>query len=196
MPAVSTSTSLRSPTSSGMSIASRVVPATSETITRSSPRKRFTSEDLPTFGRPITARRIVSVSGFDLALREQLHDAVEQVARAEPLGGRDGHRVTEPEAVEVGGEREVGDAVALVGRDDRGQRRAAQQVGHLLVPGPDAGFGVDDEHRDLRVGDPGPRLIADRARERVLVLEVHAAGVDEREACGRSTRSRAPCGRA
>ena len=33
----------------------------SETITRSKPRKRLTSEDLPTFGRPITASRIASV---------------------------------------------------------------------------------------------------------------------------------------
>ena len=40
-----------------VSIASRVVPARSETITRSSPAKRLTSEDLPTFGRPMTARR-------------------------------------------------------------------------------------------------------------------------------------------
>ena len=43
----------RPSTSSGRSIASRVVPATSETITRSEPRKRLTSDDLPTFGRPI-----------------------------------------------------------------------------------------------------------------------------------------------
>ena len=56
-PAVSTTTTGSPSTSIGRSIASRVVPATSETITRSEPRKRLTSEDLPTFGRPITARR-------------------------------------------------------------------------------------------------------------------------------------------
>ena len=44
-------------------IASRVVPASSETITRSEPTNRLTSEDLPTFGRPITARRTTSSSG-------------------------------------------------------------------------------------------------------------------------------------
>ena len=38
-------------------MASRVVPALSDTITRSSPRNLLTSEDLPTFGRPITASR-------------------------------------------------------------------------------------------------------------------------------------------
>ena len=62
MPAVSTIVIRRSPTSSCMSIGSRVVPASSETITRCSPRKRLTSEDLPTLGRPITARRMLSCS--------------------------------------------------------------------------------------------------------------------------------------
>ena len=83
--------------------------------------------------------------------------------------------------MEVGGERQLGDAVALVGRDDARQRRAAQQVGELLVPGPHPGACIDDEHRDLRFGEPGACLIADRAREGVLVLEVHTAGVDQRE---------------
>jgi hypothetical protein len=62
MPAVSTS-SIRCPsTSIGVSMASRVVPASGETITRSRPRKAFTSDDLPTFGRPMTARRTTSSS--------------------------------------------------------------------------------------------------------------------------------------
>ena len=43
-----------------VSIESRVVPATSVTITRSSPSSRFTSEDFPTFGRPISATRVAS----------------------------------------------------------------------------------------------------------------------------------------
>ena len=45
-----------------VSIASRVVPATRQTITRSQPRNALTSDDLPTFGRPITARRTTSSS--------------------------------------------------------------------------------------------------------------------------------------
>ena len=43
-----------------VSIASRVVPGTSETITRSCPRSAFSSDDLPTFGRPRIATRIAS----------------------------------------------------------------------------------------------------------------------------------------
>ena len=54
---------------------------------------------------------------------QQLDDAVEQIARAEALRRGDGHRLAEPEPVELGGERHLGDAVALVGRDDRRQRR-------------------------------------------------------------------------
>jgi hypothetical protein len=72
MPAVSTRRRRRPPvpaddvswvsTSSSMSIASRVVPATSETITRSWPRNALTSDDLPTFGRPMMASRTRSSS--------------------------------------------------------------------------------------------------------------------------------------
>ena len=73
-------------------------------------------------------------------------DAVEQVAGAEALRGRDGHRVAEAERVELGRQREVADGVDLVGRDDDGQSGAPQQVGHLLVAGPQPGLRVDDEH--------------------------------------------------
>ena len=41
-----------------VSTESRVVPGIGETITRSSPTRRFTSEDLPTFGRPTIAIRV------------------------------------------------------------------------------------------------------------------------------------------
>src|SRR5829696_5214599 len=57
-PAVSTRMTGRPSTSSSVSIASRVVPARSETITRSEPRKALTSEDFPALGRPITATRV------------------------------------------------------------------------------------------------------------------------------------------
>ncbi len=53
---------------------------------------------------------------------KQLDDPVEQVARAEALGGGDGERLAEAEAMELGGERQLGDAVALVRRHDHRQR--------------------------------------------------------------------------
>ena len=63
-----------------------------------------------------------------VALGQQLDEPVEQVARAQALRGGDGHRVAEPEAVEVVGERDVARLVDLVGGDDDGQPAAAQDV--------------------------------------------------------------------
>ena len=48
-------------------------------------------------------------------------------------------------------------------------------------PGPQPGARVDDEQRDLGVGQRGARLVLDRDGERVVVAEVDAAGVDQRE---------------
>ena len=72
--------------------------------------------------------------------------------------------------------------VDLVGGDDDRQVAAAQDVGDLLVARAQAGAGVDHEQRDLRVGQRGARLVLDRDRQRIVVVEVHAAGVDQREA--------------
>src|SRR6476646_2691166 len=55
MPAVSIRTISLRPHSSVVSTASRVVPGTSDTIARSSPRRLLRSDDLPTFGRPTKA---------------------------------------------------------------------------------------------------------------------------------------------
>ena len=46
-----------------ISTASRVVPAMSETMHRFSPATRFTKEDLPTLGLPMTATLMTSPSG-------------------------------------------------------------------------------------------------------------------------------------
>ena len=184
MPAVSTSSSVRPSTSIGVSIASRVVPATAETITRSRPRKALTRLDLPTFGRPITASRTMSSSSSASSSSSgtQLDEAVEQVAGAEPLRGGDRQRLAEAEAVEVGDEREVVRRVDLVRGDDDRQLPAAQDLRDLLVARPHPRARVDHEQRDLGVGDRLARLVLDRDGQRVLVVEVDAAGVDQRAA--------------
>src|SRR3954452_23899853 len=129
------------------------------------------------------ADEVVVLLGRLLLGGQQLDDPVEEVARAEALGGRDRQRLAEAERVELGGGRDVGGGVGLVGRDDhRAAAPAAQQVGELLVARAQAAAGVDDEHRDLRVGERRLGLLADRARDRVGIEEVHAARVDEREA--------------
>ena len=179
---MSTRTTGRPSTSSSVSIASRVVPARSETITRSEPRKALTSEDLPALGRPITATRAALVLlGGRGALAEQLDDAVEQVAAAEAVGGRDRLRLAEAELVELGGQVLVLGPVDLVGGDQDRDLGAAQGLRQLGVAGADAGAGVDDEQHDVGLGDPDPRLALDVAGQLVLVGEVDAAGVEQLE---------------
>ena len=62
IPAVSIKRYLPSLFSKKLSTASRVVPAISLTMTRSSPRMRLTREDFPTFGLPMTATLMTSSS--------------------------------------------------------------------------------------------------------------------------------------
>ena len=70
---MSTSVTGRPSNSIWVSIESRVVPATSVTITRSSPSSLFTSDDLPAFGRPITASRtVVSATSVDSGTRSAI----------------------------------------------------------------------------------------------------------------------------
>ena len=113
-----------------------------------------------------------------------------------PCAAETAHRLAEPEAVEVVGERDVARLVDLVGGDDDGQPAAAQDVRDLLVAGAHARARVDDEQRDLGVGERLARLVLDRDGQRVLVAEVDAAGVDQREAAPVPVGRRAPCGRA
>ena len=92
-----------SPRCSTVSIASRVVPGTSETITRSRPTSRLRSDDLPTFGRPRIATRIASVPiATSLVPGQARDDLVEQVAGAVTVQARERPRVAEPEPVEDG----------------------------------------------------------------------------------------------
>src|SRR5581483_7179559 len=96
MPAVSTSTNVSPPRRSTVSIASRVVPGMSETITRSWPSRALSRPDLPTFGRPRMATPIASAPAG-----EARDDLVQQVARPVTVHGRDRHGLAEPQPVEL-----------------------------------------------------------------------------------------------
>ncbi len=182
-PAVSISVTLRSPTLSGVSIASRVVPASSETITRSSPRKRLTSEDLPTFGRPITARRIASVVGLGLAppgssstIRSS-RSPVPSPCAAETASGS-----PRPRRWNSAAQRDLRDGVALVGRDDARQRRSGA-AGRPAPRRPGARPARASTTSTATCASASPARACSRIErgQRVLVAEVHAAGVDQRE---------------
>ena len=56
-----------------------------------------------------------------------------------------------------------------------------QQVRHVEVARADPGASVDDQHRDVGVGQRGARLLLDLPGEVVALVEVDAAGVDQRQ---------------
>ena len=83
-------------------MASRVVPAMSETMTRSSPRMRLMREDLPTLGLPMTATLMTSLLLFLLLLRGEVVNAgVQQVAGAVAVDGGDGDGVAQAQVIEL-----------------------------------------------------------------------------------------------
>ena len=153
-PAVSTRTNVCSPRRSTVSIASRVVPGCSETITRSSPSRALRRLDLPTFGRPRIATRIASSPGLGRSAPGQARDdRVEQVARAVAVDGRDRDRVAEAEPVELERLRLAPRLVDLVRDQEDRLARVAEDRRQLLVAGRDPGPGVDDEEDEVGLGD-------------------------------------------
>jgi hypothetical protein len=84
--------------------------------------------------------------------------------------------------VEVVRQHEVLRRVDLVRRHHHGQRAAPEDGRDLLVAGAQAGARVDHQHGRLGVRERLARLVLDRDRERVFGLEVHPAGVDQRQA--------------
>ena len=167
-----------------MSIASRVVPAMSETITRSSPSSAFTSDDLPTFGRPITARRRRRRPPRPRRdVGQVLGDASSRSPAAEPLRGRHRDRVAQAERVELGRRRRCrATSSTLLAATSTGTVGAAQLGGQLGVAGAQAGARVDHQHDDRGLGHRLARLRLDRAGQVVLLLHVDAARVDQQEA--------------
>ena len=112
---------------------------------------------------------------------QHLDEAVEQVAGAEPLRGRHRDRIAEPEGVELRRERDVGDAVALVGGHEHGRVRRRSRSAISCSPGRAPARTSTTSSASVGVGEAGLRLLADRPGERVVVGEVDAAGVDQRE---------------
>ena len=144
---------------------SRVVPGTSLTIDRSCPIKALSNRLLPTFGRPTIAILGPSVSGSSSNSRQRFDDAVEQIAGAGAVIGRDGDRIAEAELVKL--ERVVAalDIVGFVGDEDRRFVGAAKNIGDFMVAGGDARFGVDHQDDDVSFVDRGLRLLAGVARD-------------------------------
>ena len=127
------------------STASRVVPATSLTSTRSSRTRRFTSDDLPTFGRPTiaTARSARSPGGpashpagrGPAPARQPRHDGVEQIADPEAVLGSDRHDRRDGQPMELLDALLRPAVVDLVHRQHDRTAGAADVRRYLLVRG-------------------------------------------------------------
>ena len=156
-------TNVRSPRSSTVSTASRVVPGISLTIRRSRPSSALTRLDFPTFGRPRIATRIASsdsdgTAGGSDAL-ELGNDVVEQVAATGSVQPGDRDRVAQPEPVQLERERLLGRIVDLVREHDHRLPRLAQDLRDLLVARRHAGARIDDEEHEIRLRDRLVRLL-------------------------------------
>ena len=112
-------------------------PGMSLTIDRSSRRSRFSSEDLPTFGRPTMATAVSGsgalISAVAADRRKRCDDLVKQVADAFAVFGGHLDDGLESEAVEL--ERTAARAlvIGLVDRHHHRGMRRAQGAGDLLV---------------------------------------------------------------
>ena len=170
---------------------------------RSRARRRgsaLTSEDLPTFGRPITREADdvlvlvvgVSSSSGSSSTRRSSRSPVPRPWAAETAIGSPS---PSPWNSCASG-RSLG-RVDLVGGDDDRQR--CRGAGCRRSP---RRRGAGRRARRRRAARPAASASAARAwswietGQRVLVVEVDAAGVDQREAAAVPVASRAPCGRA
>ena len=139
---------------------------------------------MPTFGRPMTARRTTSSSSS--AASSSGRRSTTRSSRSpvpSPCAAETGDRLAEPEAVELAPRAGCPDAVDLVRGDD--DRLVASGAAGRRAPRRPAAARRGRRRRstrDLGVVERGVRLLADRAGERVVVGEVDAAGVDQREA--------------
>ena len=137
---------------------------------------------MPTLGRPRMAIRGSSSIGDSVQIGDlQAGQPVEQIARAEAVAGGDGHRLAEPELVELRGDVEVARVVDLVGDDDHRLRGGPEQRRDLGVAGTQAGARVDHMEDRVGIGDRLAGLMLNRTGERILGGHVDAARVDQRD---------------
>ena len=163
-----------------VSIASRVVPGTSETIARSSPSSALSSELLPTFGRPmIASASSPSCVAFGASGGKQLDDAVEQVAGAFAVDRRNRNRLAKAQARRIRRaptHSAFGDSDLLATSDDRAAL-ATQNLRDVFVERMQAGLRVDDEDDDVGFLRGGFGLAARRFGELIAVRHI-GVGID------------------
>ena len=153
---------------------SRVMPASGPVSMRSSPSSRFTSVDLPEFGRPTTATRIGRTASLDILrrigvrlsgdVRQGFAQRLEQIDQPLAVLGRDADRIAETKLIGFQHPGAAALALGLVGDDDHRLAGAPHQIGKGAVVRHRSGLRI--EHEEHRVG----------LLDRQLGLRQHAAG--------------------
>ena len=158
-----------------------MVPAISETIARSSPRRALTRDDLPTFGRPTTASAISSRASeaSPVSARQPPADRVLQVVDAGAVLG--GHAVDlgKSERPRLGLPFQPLATVDLVRDDDALAAGFADDARRRPVAGQDPRRRIDDEQHEVRLPDRRDGLLADGRGDFFAPLGIVAAGVHE-----------------
>jgi hypothetical protein len=131
--------------------------------------KRFTSVDLPTFGRPMMAIRVGLEPG-----QHGIHQRFDAVA---VLRG-DGERCAAAGAMELGADDAGVLALGLVHRERHGLAGAPDQARDEQILAGQADAAVDDEHEAVGLGDRALGLLAHQRLDAGGRRLDDAAGVD------------------
>jgi hypothetical protein len=179
-PAVSTSSIRRPAWLQAISTASRVSPGSGPVSSRSSAISRLIRDDLPTLGRPTTARRIQSGRSSP--------GSAAAAASGSTAGG--GGAMNGRSAISRSGRPSPCSAETAIGsprpsdqasvEEDR-LADAADDGGELGVERGDASARVDDEQAEIGGLEAGQALGGEPAGQGLLGARIHAGGVDHLE---------------
>ena len=164
----------------GVSIESRVVPATSDTTRRSSPSSLLMKSDLPTFGRPMTATRRSSPVTSSCSGGRIFTSSSSRSPEFLPFCAETGCGSPGAELVELVEVRALG-IVHLVGDHEPWLAGLAHQLGDARVARMHADLRVDDEQHHVGLFDGLRNLFADLDVHRNGRVLAEAAGVHEPE---------------
>ncbi len=112
---------------------------------------------------------------------QPLDHRVQQVSGAASVHGRHRHRVAQSQPVQLQRIRLVSEVVDLVGDQQHGRARAAQDLRDLLVTRHQTGPGVDHQQHQVGLLHRHPRLRRHFGLHRRVVCDVEPAGVDQPE---------------
>ena len=184
IPAVSTNTYSVPLRMTDSSTASRVVPATGETMERSEPAKAFSSVDLPTFGRPMMATLIFGSSpafrrSFSRAHRKSGVTNSSKSSKPEVMLRGDREQVLEPQRVKLVSQILALGAVDLIHRQRHRLAQLAEHGGQLAIGAGDLGASVDQKNDVGSVLDRHARLLEDLGGDEIGIVGDDPAGIDQ-----------------